>query len=143
MIRFLQYIINVTNLKSNKRKKEKRKKKKERKMEIDMEIITINITNSNNIISAKSETGSMEIILDIGVVLYNGVEMHIDIDDIDFDDDNNMDFLYLGVSLRKAIFDNPTLRRNHNSCLTTLRRMTASYPFPENIKLNYIKIPAI
>ena len=104
-----------------------------------MEIITINVTNTNNILSAKSRNGHLEIILTTGRMLYNNEILPLKnfIGD-QTDEDINLDLLYLSVVLRKVIFENMTLRSNYNGILTALRKITVSFPFPENIKINLI-----
>ena len=99
--------------------------------------VTITVMNNNKILSAKSDKGTLEIILATGQMLYNNKILRLQnfIKDTD-DEDINFDLMYLAMALRKTIFESINLRSTYDVILTVLRRITASHPFPASITIN-------
>ena len=95
----------------------------------------IKITNDtiNKKLSAVNDNNDIiEIILCDSVILYNKIKQNI------HSYSNNTDILYLAISLRKYMFDNIYFYENYLNIITSLRKITTSYPIPANVKItNY------
>jgi len=91
--------------------------------------------NNNKILSAKSDKGTLEIILTTGQMLYNNKILRFQNFINDTDQDNNFDLMNLAMALRKTIFESINLRSTYDAILTALRRITASHPFLANITI--------
>ena len=98
--------------------------------------VTITVMNNNKILSAKSDKGTLEIILATGQMLYNNKILRLQNFINDTDEDINFDLVHLAMALRKTIFESINLRSTYDVILTVLRRITASHPFPASITIN-------
>ena len=90
----------------------------------------IKITNdtiNKKLYAVNDNNDIMEIILCDSLILYNKIKQDI------HTYSNNIDILYLAISLRKYMFDNVYFYENYFNIITSLRKITASYPMPINV----------
>ena len=100
-----------------------------------MNTYNVDVANNYGFLTAKSEDLILEIDLMYNTVTYNGMRVHLNY----YNNGPDTDLLYLACALRKTIFDDANLKFKFADTLTTLRKITMSYPIPDDLKINLVK----